>query len=262
MTFDAVFDRLFLVPFVNGLLLALVLPAVGAYSRIRGEWLASLAVGQATAAGIAMGTVVGLPVAVGALLAAFVAAPVKTLLGHNDGDDTYAVIFLAGWSLALLTAANAAHGEDLAQALLQGQIYFTSTAHLTGIVIVVVAVATLLPWVSGRLLLGRFFPEYYRANGVSNPRHEFVFDLLVAVTLALAAAVVGVMGAFALVFVPPWVAFRVAHGWRRTVVWSAALGTLAYVVSFALAIVFDQPYGPVLVATLLTMAVIRPFLEA
>jgi zinc transport system permease protein len=41
------------------------------------------------------------------------------------------------------------------------------------------------------------------------------------------------------------------------VAWSAGLGLAAYVVSFALAIALDQPYGPVLVATLLAMAVAR-----
>ena len=230
---------------------------MGAYSRLRGEWLASLGIGQAAAAGIVLAAFFGWPVGVGALLVAVLAAPAKTLLGKNDGDDTYAVMLLAGWSVALLLAANAAHGEDLSRALLQGQIYFTGRSHLVAIAAVVIAVAVLLPRLSARLLLGRFFPGHSAANGVSNPRHELLFDILVAVTLAIAASVVGVMGAFALVFVPPWVAFRFAGGWRRTVAWSAGLGAAAYVVSFALAIAFDQPYGPVLVATLLVMAVAR-----
>jgi len=71
-----------------------------------------------------------------------------------------------------------------------------------------------------------------------------------------------VMGAFALVFVPPWVAFRFARGWRRTVAWSAAVGVAAYLVSFALAIALDQPYGPLLVATLLVLSVLRVVIRA
>jgi zinc transport system permease protein len=250
-------DPIFLLPFVNGLLLAIVLPAIGAYARLRGEWLASLGIGQAAAAGIVLAAFFSLPVGVGALLVAVLAAPAKTLLGKHDGDDTYAVMLLAGWSVALLLAANTAHGEDLSRALLQGQIYFTGPSHLMGIAAVVLAVTVLLPRVSSRLLLGRFFPEHFLANGVANPRHEVVFDMMVAVTLAIAATVVGVMGAFGLVFVPPWVVFRFAGGWRRTVAWSAGLGAAAYVVSFALAIALDQPYGPMLVATLLVMAVAR-----
>lgn len=257
MTFAAVADPLFLVPFLNGLLLSAALPAVGVYARLRGEWLASLGIGQVAAAGIVLGSFLGVPVAVGAVLAAVMGAMTKTLFGRTGGDDTYAVMLLSGWSIALLLAANTAHGEDLSRALLQGQIYFTGASELTGIVAIGLAVALLLPWASPRLLLGRFFPEHFAANGIANPRHEVAFDMLAAVTLAVAASVVGVMGAFALVFVPPWIAFRFAHGWRRTVGWSVGLGVLAYVVAFVLAIVLDQPFGPMLVATLLTVAAAR-----
>jgi zinc transport system permease protein len=250
-------EPLFLVPFVNGLLLAAALPALGVYARLRGEWLASLAIGQAAAAGIVFGAFVGLPLAVSAAAVALVAAAAKTLLGRGNGEDTYAVMLLAGWSAALLLAANTAHGDDLSRALLQGQIYFTGLSHLAGIAGVNVAVAASLPAISRRLLLGRFFPEHFQANGVTNPRHELVFDMLLAVALALAASVVGVMAAFAVVFVPPWIVFPFAHGWRRTVAWASGLGAAAHVVSFALALALDQPYGPVVVAVLLVMSLVR-----
>jgi len=262
MTVASIADPLFLVPFLNGLLLAAALPAIGVYARLRGEWLASLGIGQVAAAGIVFSAFVGLPVAVGAVLVALLTAPIKTLIGRQDGDDTYGLMLLAGWSLALLLAANTAHGEDLSRALLQGQIYFTGPSHLAGIAAVAAAVAGLLPWVSAHLVRARFFPEYNAANGITNPRHELVFDALSAVTLAVAASVVGVMGAFALVFVPPWVAFRLARSWRHTVWWSAALGVTAHLIAFVLAIAMDQPFGPMLVATLLAVAAARALARA
>ncbi|MFB3855434.1 MAG: metal ABC transporter permease [Vicinamibacterales bacterium] len=104
-----------------------------------------------------------------------------------------------------------------------------------------------------------FFPDHFAANGRPNPRHEVVFDLLVAVTLALAATVVGVMAAFALVFVPPWVAFRFSRGWFPTIGLGIALGVASYVVSFVAAFHWDQPSGPVLVASLLALGLARAF---
>jgi zinc transport system permease protein len=56
------------------------------------------------------------------------------------------------------------------------------------------------------------------------------------------------------VFIPAWIAFRVASSWRAAVIWSLGLGTVAYAGSFAIAILFDQPYGPVLVAALLVVS--------
>jgi zinc/manganese transport system permease protein len=139
----------------------------------------------------------------------------------------------------------------------QGQLYFTDHPHLHGLIAIGLVIGVLLPWVSSRLLLGQFFPDHFRANGIARPHHEFVFDVLLAVTLALAATTIGVMAAFALVFVPPWVTFRVAHGWQRTLAWSVGLAVAAYAVSFAGAIVFDQPYGPVLVAVLIVAGLLR-----
>ena len=80
---------------------------------------------------------------------------------------------------------------------------------------------------------------------------------MVAFAVALATQSVGVMAAFALVFVPPWVAFAGANGWRRALARTAAVAVVAYVVAFAAAIGLNQPFGPVLVATLLLTGLVR-----
>jgi zinc transport system permease protein len=168
-------------------------------------------------------------------------------------------MILLGWAVGLIGASFAAHGDELGRALVQGQIYFTGPGHLQGIAVLALAAAALLPWLSPRLLLGRFFPDHFRANGNANPHHDLAFDVLVALTLALSATAIGVMAAFALVFVPPWIAFRFSHGWRRTLAWSVGLGLLAYLAAFVLAVRLDQPFGPVLVAALLLLAPVRAF---
>lgn len=258
MSFPDIFDQMFLLPFLNGLVLAALLPVVGAWVRLREEWLAALGLAQISAAGVVLGAIVTEPGALVALGAAAVAAAVKAFLGRA-GNDTYAVMILLGWSAALLGASVTAHGDELGRALVQGQLYFTGRDQLVGMLALAVVAAGLLPWLSPRLLLGRFFPDHFRANGVPNPHHDVIFDVLAAVTLALAATAIGVMAAFALVFVPPWVAFRVASGWRKALAWSAGLGVAAYLIAFVAAIRLDQPFGPVLVAVLLVLALGRLF---
>jgi zinc/manganese transport system permease protein len=259
---DALFDPLFLTPFVNGLLLSIVLAVLGPYSRMRGEWLASLGVAQAAGAGLLFGAFLDGAATIGALTAAAVAAVAKTLLGRRSGNDGYAVMLLMGWSTALLLAANIARGEDLSHALLEGQLYFTGTSQLWSIAVLLAIVVATITVFSRRLLLGCLLPD--RVVGDSRPaaRYDLAFDVLVAISLALAATVVGVMAAFALVFIPAWVAFRVAGSWRSTLTWSLLLGTAAYAGSFALALIFDQPYGPVLVAALLVVGSGRAIVRA
>jgi len=256
VSFHDIFDQMFLLPFLNGLVLAALLPVVGAWVRLREEWLAALGLAQISAAGVVLGAIVAEPGALVALAAAAVAAAVKAFMGRA-GNDSYAVMILLGWSATLIGASVTAHGDELGRALVQGQLYFTGRDQLMGMLALAVVAAGLLPWLSPRLLLGRFFPDHFRANGVPNPHHDVMFDVLAAVTLALAATAIGVMAAFALVFIPPWVAFRVAQGWRKTLVWSAGLGVVAYLIAFVAAIRLDQPFGPVLVAVLLVLALGR-----
>jgi zinc transport system permease protein len=256
VSLDLVFDRLFLLPFLNGLALALLLPLLGCYIRLREEWLAALGLAQVAAAGVVLGGIVLEPVLLVALAAAALAAAAKALVGRT-GNDAYAVMILFGWSAALLAAANSVHGDDLSRALIQGQLYFTGMQHLEGLAGLVLLTAAILPWISRRLLVGRFFPDLFRANGLAKPHHDLVFDLLVAVTLAFAATAIGVFAAFALVFVPPWIAFRFAPGWKKTLVGSVAVAFVCYVAAFAAAIALDQPFGPVLVAVLLVASLGR-----
>jgi len=260
VSFHDIFDQMFLLPFLNGLVLAALLSVVGAWVRLREEWLAALGLAQISAAGVVLGAIVTEPGILVALAAAALAAAVKAFIGRA-GNDTYAVMILLGWSATLIGASVTAHGDELGRALVQGQLYFTGREQLMGMLALAVVAAGLLPWLSPRLLLGRFFPDHFRANGVPNPKHDIVFDVLAAVTLALAATAIGVMAAFALVFIPPWVAFRVAQGWRKTLVWSAGLGIVAYLIAFVAAIRLDQPFGPVLVAVLLVLALGRLFVR-
>jgi zinc transport system permease protein len=156
---DLLFDSLFLIPFFNGLLLAVLLPMLGNYSRIRNEWLASLGVVQAAAAGLLLGAFVNGMTTPGALMAATIAALAKFKLGGRSGNDSYAMMLLVGWSAALLLAANTARGEDLSRGLMEGQLYFTGPAQLLGTAALLLAAVAALPTLTPKLLLGSLFPR-------------------------------------------------------------------------------------------------------
>jgi zinc/manganese transport system permease protein len=246
------FDPLFRLPFLSGLCLAITLPLVGAYIRLREAWLAALGLAQVAAAGGMLGAIFGMPAMAGAMLAA---ALTSAILGRGGraSNDAYAALLLTGWSATLLVAANAARGEDLTHAFLDGQLYFTGVSHLVALTSLLVVVAIMLPALSRRLLVARLFPEHERANSLPGWRHHAAFDLLAALTLALAATAVGVMATFAFVFVPPWVAFRSARGWRHALGLAIGLSLASYAVGFAGAILLDQPFGPVAVAAVLVL---------
>ena len=244
MSLDLLFDPLFRVPFFTGLLLAGLLPLVGMYLRLRDEWLAALAFAQMASAGALLAMVTDWPMIGGGLLAAVLAALVKGVAARA-GAGAYALMMLLAWGFGVLLVANHPLAEQAGHALFDGQLYFTGEGHLLAAVAAVTVVVPLLAWLSRPLLLARFFPEFYRARGRSERPRLMLFDLLASLAVALATVSLGVMAAFALVFVPPLLACRFGRGWRSGLALSAVVGMAAYCVAFAVSLGLDQPFGPV-----------------
>jgi zinc transport system permease protein len=247
---SALFDPLFRIPLLTGVIAAVVLPVLGAFLRLRDEWLAALGLAHLAAASGLAGMALGLPLLIGGSVGAVAGAFAKSAFGVQ-GNTAYALMILMGWSLTLLIAANTTLGEALAHAMVDGQLYFAGVGQLSALLLLGLTAFALLPWLMPRLLRARFFPEHERANRLPAWRWHLSFDLLVAFAMALGTATIGLMAAFAFVFIPPWIAFQIAGGWRTTVALSALFGLLAYLIGFASAIALDQPFGPLMVAVLL-----------
>jgi zinc transport system permease protein len=248
-----VFDPLFRVPFITGLLLAAVLPLLGTLLMLREEWLAALGLAHLAAASALLGLAVGVPAVIGGTAGALSGGAAKTLL-RARGNAAYGFMILIGWAAMLLVAANTAIGDSLGQAMVDGQLYFAGTVDLSAALILAILSTALLPWLSGRLLRARFFPRFEQANQLPAWRWHLCMDLLAAGGMAVGTATLGLMGAFALVFVPAWLAFRLAPGWRWTLLIAALIGIGGYLIAFLLALFLDQPFGPVLVAVLVIVA--------
>lgn len=244
-------DIPFLWPFLAGLPLALALPLLGNLLRLRDEWLATLGLTHLAAASALAGMGLGLAAVWGAPVGAMLGAVGKTLARQHN-NSVYAVMILGGWSLMLLIAANSALGHSLAHALMDGQLYFAGGREAFLAATTALLCLWALPWLTPRLIRARLLPSFERANHLPVWRWHLGFDLLVALTVAVATATLGLMASFALVFVPAWVAFRHAPSWRRAWQIGAGVGIAAYGLAFALALGLDQPFGPVLVMVLVS----------
>lgn len=246
-------DPLFRLPFAAGFLISLGLALIGVLLMLRDEWLAALGLAHLAAAGALLGAAAGLPVLLGGVGCALVGGAFKTLV-RARGNVIYGFMVLCGWSAMLLAAANSPAGEGLGHAVIDGQLYFAGPFDLAAALALVVAVAALGPWLIPRLLRARLLPRFESANRLPAWRWHLSMDLLAAASLGVGAVTLGVMGAFALVLAPAWVAFRVAPSWRWTLVIATVLGVSVYLAAFALALFLDQPFAPVLVALALLPA--------
>ncbi len=249
--------ELFLTPFATGLLLAVLLPVLGCYLRLRDEWLAALAYSHLAAGGALLALIAGLPPAAGGIGAAALAGAGKRVFSVRlSGGASHALLLLGGWSVAVLVAANHPLAERLGHALFDGQLYFAD-ASLLALVAAGSVSALLALWrLSRHLLLAHLYPDFFRIRGLAAWPTQLGFDLLAALGLALATMSMGVMGAFALVFIPPWLAFRRGVSWQSGLRCALAIGLVAYLASFALALFFDQPFGPVLALLLVIVGLL------
>jgi zinc/manganese transport system permease protein len=252
-TLDLVFDPLFRLPLLTGLAIALVLPPIGALLMLRDEWLAALGLAHLAAASALLGLAVGVPAVLGGPLGAIAGGAVKAL-SRARGNLAYGFMILFGWSALFLIAANTSLGSTLGHALVDGQLYFAGALELTAALLLAAIALAALPRLMPYLMRARFFPQHEHANRLPARRWHLSFDLLTALGMAIGTATVGLMGAFALVLVPAWIAFRSAPGWTWTLVICALIGSGSYLLAYLAALAWDQPFGPMLVAVLITMA--------
>jgi zinc transport system permease protein len=255
---ELLLDPLFRIPFLTGLLLAGVLPLIGCLLMLREEWLAALGLAHLAAASALIGLAAAMPAVIGGTIGALLGGAAKTALSAR-GNVAYGFMILIGWAAMLLVAANTAIGDSLGHALVDGQLYFAGAIDLSAALILAALIAVSLPWLSQRLLRARFFPRYERANKLPAWKWHLGMDLLAAASMAVGTATLGLMGAFALVLVPAWLAFRLAPGWRWTLLLSILIGIGAYAIAFPLALGFDQPFGPTFVVVLVAMAALAVF---
>ena len=248
---------LFLLPFLTGLCLALILPVLGCFLRLRDEWLAALAYAHVAAAGALIALVGGLSPALGGMAAAALAGAGKRVFARRlAGGAAFALLLLAGWAVAVLLAANQPLAERLGHALFDGQLYFSGGAQLVLVAPWTVFAGAMLLVLSRHLLLSRVYPDYFQARHLRAWPVMLGFDLIAALTLALATMTMGVMGGFALIFVPAWIVFRRAPGWRRGLLLAMLTGVAGYSAAFMLALWLDQPFGPVLALLLIVLGLV------
>jgi zinc transport system permease protein len=243
--------ELFWRPALTGALLAILLPLLGLTLRLRHEYWSALAYGQLGAAGALGALALGYPPLLGGFAASLAAAGAKHPLEKRLlTAGLFPLLFVLGWSVCQLLTANLPGVERPGAALFEGQLYFAGVEMLFG-AILALAVGGLYLWRKGRdLLLAHLHPAHFHTQGRPVWPVRIGFDLLVAAVLALAVMSLGIMGAFALIFIPPWLACAFSPGWRAALITAPILSLLAYALAFTLALLHDQPFGPVLAAML------------
>lgn len=211
--------------------------------------------GEATAhaavLGVALALGLGLAVMPAVLGAALLMAlAVSTMTGRGFAMDTaLGVMSHTALAAGLVAVTLLADVRLDLMAFLFGDILAVTRWDLGTIWGGAALVVALTAWRWPALLLSTLNPDLARAGGIDPRREELVLTLALAVVVAVALKVVGVLLIAALLVIPPAAARPLAATPEGMAAGAAGLGAVSALGGLWAAFVFDTPTGPSIVCT-------------
>jgi len=209
------------------------------------------ATGHAGLLGVALGLALGLPMMLGvAMLAGAMALVVTYMMRRGDyAVDTVLGVF-AHSALAIgLVAASLLPGVRLnLMDTLLGDILSVSWADIVMISLGSAGILGIMAWRWRSLLNGTLSPELLVAEGGSLMWDRLIFTLTLALFVALAMKLVGVLLITAMLILPAAAARPMARSPEQMVVFAAIIGIVAVVAGLGFSWITDAPAGPSIVA--------------
>ncbi|MEU3642219.1 metal ABC transporter permease [Lentzea sp. NPDC034063] len=199
--------------------------------------------------GIAVGLLTGLDPLLCAVVACGLSGAGLAPLARSSSGLSGAMGLLMSLAIAaaLLVLSISGVNASAAFELLWGSILATKT----GDVILLGALAVIVPglflWRRRQLALLLHDRELAACSGVPVNRLTLVLLVLVAIAIAGAIRLTGALLVDALTLLPALAARRLAQSLTGMALWAVGIGIVVNLAGFALALLLDQPPGPVLV---------------
>lgn len=246
-----------------GLVLSIAIPMLGMVMVSRKTSMMADALSHTSLAGVALGLIAGFSPVAGAVVVAVIGAFGIELLRKRFpqyGDMATAVTLSAGLGIAVILADLAPTGRSF-ESYLFGSITAVNTTDMwvTAAACALVAAASVANY--GHVLDMVVDSQLARISGTKIGQVNALFTGLAAVTVALAAKVIGALLVVSLMVLPVAAALIVARSYRRTYWLAICLGVAYTLVGMTFSYSFDvRPGGAIVVtavAGLLMMVALR-----
>ena len=262
---------------VISVVVAVVLPWVGAILAARRTSVLGVAVPQFSAAGIALGLALlpwfpsfqrefldhGHPpleylfafAASAAALALVAFTAIAGKQGKALADSQVAAGFATASAFALIALEWAPAGSSLVETLQRGSVV-VADMHSLWVVLIVDGLALLaLALFSTGILLVSFDRDMATVLGHRPGLYEFVWNLIVGASIGVGVMTIGPVLVFGLLFIPPLAARQFATSMRAYLSLAVVLAIVPIAVSWPVSFSLDMPYGPTATVSLAIWAV-------
>ncbi len=237
--------------FAVGLMLAVAIPLIGVIMVNRRTSMMADALSHTSLAGVALGLIAGFNPVAGAMIVAVVGAfaieAIRKKWPHY-GDMATAVTLSAGLGLAVLLSDLAPSGRSFDSYL------FGSITAVTRLDLKLTAVVFLLVIATSVIFYGSFLdiavdPTLARLSGTRVDLVNSLFTALAAVSVALAAKVVGALLVVSLMVLPVATALIVCRSYRQATWFSVFLGALHMIIGLTVSYTYDvRPGGAIVMS--------------
>lgn len=244
-------DDFLLRALIAGVVIALAAAPLGCLVVWRRMAYFGDATGHAGLLGVALGLALGLPMMVGvAMLAGAMALVVTYMMRRGDyAVDTVLGVFAhSALAIGLVTASLIPGVRLNLMEVLLGDILSVSWTDIVMITLGSAGILVVMAWRWRSLLNGTLSPELLVAEGGSRTWDRLIFTLTLALFVALAMKLVGVLLITAMLILPAAAARPLARSPEQMVVLAGAIGISAVVAGLAFSWVTDAPAGPSIVA--------------
>lgn len=226
--------------FIVGLLLAVIIPCIGVVVVHKRLSMMGDALAHTSLAGVAAGLIMGINPVLGAVIACVVASLgiefIRKRLPRYS-EMSIAIVLSAGVGLAGVLSSYVS-GTANFNSFLFGSIVAISDFEVSMVVVTSIAVLLVFFMLYKELFLVTFDERIARLAGVPIGLVNFVFTILTAVTVSIAARTVGALIVSSVMVVPVACAMQLAKSYKQIVLWA-----MGFAVSFMMSGLFLSYYA-------------------
>jgi len=176
----------------------------------------------------------------------FAAILMGVLQRYREQERLALVVFLLALAGSTLLASNFSQASLAAARWMEGQVYFLTLADLYWILILTALSLLLLPWFYRVWLLSQVGVHQQQQKPVN--RWGRLVDLGWRLLLVVVGSMtLGLPAALTCLLLPAWTAALLARGYSHFLLLSSLFSGLAFLLAWMLALIWDQPFAPLLV---------------
>ena len=250
--------------FIIGILTAIIIPSIGVIIALKRLSMMGDALAHNALAGVVIGFIIGInPVLSAVIFSILAALAIEQIRKYYKkyAEIAIAVVMSAGIGIVWVLSGYVKDGA-LFSRFLFGSITATTNFELLVIVVLSLTIICTLILLYKEMFYITFDEEAARLSGIPVKRINFLFTIITAVTISVAAGTTGTLMISSLLVIPVAAAVRIAKSYRQTIILAVTFGVISTIAGLIISFYADlKPGGTIVLLTILILISVLVYKE-